>query len=118
MQYVLPAQVAVACKPKAGTRFLMGVTVDGFRSGLQWHGERVNMNHTALRAFANVRSKVSKHVQLRADVGWMLSQRVRFTQSDVKPLNYPVAAAFTVGIGVNVFFGRSVMDRILDEVLN
>lgn len=116
-QYMLPAQVAIGFRPKAGTRFLAGITADGFRSGIEWQDERANLNHGSLRAFINLRHRVNRTFQVRADVGYALAQSVRITDSDATRVRYPMEPAFTVGLGVNVLFGGSVMQRLLDEVL-
>jgi hypothetical protein len=115
--YVLPAQACVGYRPKAGTRVNMGVTADGFRSGIEWQGERANVNHAQLRAFVHARHRVNKNLQVRVDAGYVLAQTVRFTDADARPLRYPAEGAFSFGLGVNVLFGGSVMQRLLDEVL-
>lgn len=115
--YALPAQVYLGYRPKAGTRVNMGITADGFRSGMEWQGERANVNHTALRAFVHARHRVNKTFQVRAEAGYALAQAIRFTGSDARPSRYPAEGAWHVGIGVNVLFGGSVMQRLLDEVL-
>lgn len=116
-QYMLPAQVGIGYRPKAGTRILAGITADGFRSGMEWQGERANLNQGSMRAFLNVRHRLSRSLQLRADVGYALAQSVRITERDASRDRYPVEPAFTVGLGVNVLFGGSVMQRLLDDVL-
>lgn len=116
-QYMLPAQVGIGYRPKAGTRVLAGITADGFRSGIDWQDERANLNHGSMRAFLNLRHRVSRTLQVRADVGYALAQSLRVTESDVPRVRYPVEPAFNVGLGVNVLFGGSVMQRLLDEVL-
>ncbi|MBK9176194.1 MAG: hypothetical protein IPM46_07635 [Flavobacteriales bacterium] len=115
--YTIPAQVAVGLRPKEGTRFLLGVNADGFRSGMEWQGERVNMNHASLRAFVNVRHRINRTFQMRADVGYAVLQSARFSGTDLRPNRYPAEPALVISAGVNVLFGRSVMQRLLDEVL-
>lgn len=117
LQYTLPVQLAVGYRPARGTRFLVGITADGFRSGFEWQGERANVNHTALRGFLNARHRLSRHVQVRAEVGYALVQGLRVSQSDSGPDRFPVEPALHAGIGVNVLFGGSVMQRLLEEVL-
>lgn len=115
--YTLPVQVAVGLRPKTGTRFLLGMTADGFRSGMEWQGERVNMNQASLRAFLNVRHRINRTFQMRAEVGYAVLQGVRFSGTDLRPDRYPAEPVLVIGAGVNVLFGRSVMERLLDEVL-
>lgn len=117
LQYTLPVQLGIGYRPKQGTRFLMGISADGFRSGLEWKDQRVNINHTALRAFMNVRHKLNRTLQIRADLGYALVQSVRITQPGEDAMRYPVDPSLQVGLGVNVLFGGSVMQRLLDDVL-
>ncbi|MFN3875861.1 MAG: hypothetical protein ACK4L7_08125 [Flavobacteriales bacterium] len=115
--YVLPAQVYVGYRPKAGTRLNLGLTADGFRSGMEWHGARVNVNHGQLRVFAHARHRINKTLQVRVEAGWALAQTVRLTGADRGPARFPAADAFGIGAGVNILFGRGVLERLLDEVL-
>lgn len=117
-QYLLPVQLAVGFRPHARTRFLAGVGFDAFRSGIQWPGEdRSNMDHAALRAFLQVRHKAGAHVQIRGEAAYALAHAVRFGDADVDPTRYPVQPGLVVGVGVNIFFGGSVLERVMDEVL-
>lgn len=118
LHYVVPAQLAFGYRPRSGTRFLAGFASDGFRSGLEWQGERVNMNHAAFRAFVNLRHRVNRTIQIRADAGYAITQGLRFTGSDADRTRYPITPGFSFGLGVNVLFGNSVAQRLLDEVLN
>lgn len=116
-QYVLPVQVAVGFKPKAGTKVMAGIGLDGFRSGVEWNNDRMNLNYAAVRAFVNVRHKVSDHLQLRADVGYAFAHTVRISNNVDDPARYPVTPGIAFGVGVNVLFGESVLERVMDEVL-
>ncbi|MBK8498804.1 MAG: hypothetical protein IPL52_08305 [Flavobacteriales bacterium] len=117
-QYVLPAQVAVGFAPQKRTRFLAGIGLDAFRSGVSMNDARTNLNHGTLRAFLNVRHKAGNHVQVRAEIGYDLVRTVRFTEGDVVPHRYPVEPGLVAGVGVNVFFGNNVFERIMDAVVN
>lgn len=116
-QYLLPAQVAVGYKPQARTKFTTGITLDGFRSGLQWQGERTNMNYGGIKTFLNVRHKANRHLQVRADVGYALAHTLRFSGTDQGPERYAIEPGLSFGIGVNVLFGASTLERIMDEVV-
>jgi hypothetical protein len=116
-QYLLPVQVAVGFKPQARTRFLAGIGLDGWRSGVEWPQERSNVNYGALRGFLNVRHKTSGRVQVRAEVSYAFAQAVHFSDTDAEPFRYPIDPGISVIGGVNIFFGGSVMERLLDEVL-
>ncbi len=115
--YVLPAQAYLGYRPKAGTRVNLGLTADGFRSGMEWQDQRVNVNHAQVRLFAHARHRLNKTFQVRVDAGYALAQAARFTGTEARPVRYTAEGAFSVGFGVNVLFGGSVMERLLDEVL-
>ncbi len=116
-QYILPVQVAVGFKPQARTKFMAGIGLDGFRSGIEWNSDRANLNYAAARAFLNVRHKVSDHFQLRADVGYAFAHTARIGNNVDEPDRYPLTPGMSFGVGVNVLFGESVLERVMDEVL-
>lgn len=116
-QYLLPAQVAVGFAPQRRTKFMAGLGLDAFRSGISVNDARTNLNQGTVRAFLNVRHKAGNHVQVRAEVGYDLVRMVRFTEGDVEPHRYPVQPGLVVGVGVNLLFGNNVFERIVDEVV-
>lgn len=121
--YVLPLQVSLGWKADGRTRLNMGLGLDGSRSGidaLTLSGtSRLNMNYTALRAFVNVRHRLTAHFVLRAEAGYALRHRVSFNPDDIYGVETPVMlrSGPTAMVGINVLFGQSILDRILDEVI-
>ncbi len=117
--YVLPLQASFGWKIADHTRLNLGLGIDGNRSGIGIAGERHNMNYGALRVFANVRHKLSTHFMLRAEAGYALGQRLNFSPDDVEVLETPVRLepGPSAMLGINVLFGQSILDRIIDEVL-
>ena len=117
--YVLPLQAALVWKTGARTRITAGAGFDGNRSGLEVGDQRYNLSHAGLKTFVNVRHKLSDHFALRAEFGYMMRQRLnlglRGLDDLVPPI--PLEPGPTAVIGVNVLFGESILDRILDEVL-
>ncbi len=116
-QYILPVQLAVGYKASQRTRLLVGVGADGFRSGITLGDERVNLNYTALRSFINVRHKLSNTLQLRAEVNGLPVHALRIPDANKDLQRYPVDAGVNVVVGMNIFFGESTLERILDDVL-
>ncbi len=116
-QYVLPLQVALGYKASQQLRFQVGIGGDGYRSGFAQGDGRVNMNYTALRVFANVRHKVSRYVQLRAEVSGLASHSIRLPNTDDELERFPIDPGVQVMAGVNFFFGQSTLERIMDDVL-
>lgn len=116
-QYVLPVQLAVGFKLSDDTRFQGGVGADGFRSGFAQGDDRVNFNYTALRAFVNVRHRLSRTVQLRAEIAGLPVRQIRLPDPAGDLQRYPINAGWSVQGGINIFFGNSTLERILDTVL-
>ena len=117
LQYMLPVQIAVGFKPQARTKFMAGIGLDGFRSGIEWNNDRANLNYAGARAFLNVRHKVGDHFQLRADVGYAFAHTARVGSGGDDVGRYPITPGPSFGVGVNVLFGESVLERVMDEVL-
>lgn len=116
-QYILPVQLAVGYKASQRTRFSAGIGADGFRSGFAAADRRVNVNYTSLRAFLLVRHKLSKTLQLRAEVAGLPVHALRMPDANNELLRYPIDVGVNVMVGVNIFFGESTLERLLDEVL-
>lgn len=115
--YVLPVQLALAFKPEHRLKYLAGITLDGFRSGFERDDARLNFNYTSLRAFANVRYKLNNHFTLRTEAGYAPWQSVRFTNGTDERSRYVLDPGFSFMFGVNILFGESMLDRIMDEVI-
>ncbi|MBL7950626.1 MAG: hypothetical protein JNM62_02800 [Flavobacteriales bacterium] len=116
-QYILPLQLAVGYKSGERTRLLAGIGADGFRSGFAQGDERVNINYTALRAFINVRHKLSKTVQLRAELVGLPVHALRLPDMNGDLQRYPIDPGMSVMVGMNIFFGQSTLERLIGEVL-
>lgn len=116
-QYILPVQLAVGYKASQRTRFSVGIGADGFRSGFAAGDQRVNLNYTALRAFLLVRHKLSNTLQLRAEVNGLPVHALRIPDANNELQRFPIDAGLNAMVGVNIFFGESTLERLLDEVL-
>ncbi len=117
--YVLPAEASFGWKLSSATRFDLGITIEGSRSGIELDEQRYNFNHTGLRLFASARHKLSDHFALRAEVGYLPQHRLSAGGgNDDAPLEDTLLdPGITCMLGVNILFGGSMLDRILDEVL-
>ncbi len=116
-QYVIPAQLAIGFSPRKHTKFMAGISTDAFRSGSEWQAERANLNYGAVRTFLSVRHKANGHLQLRADVSYAIAQTVRYSGNDNERVDFPLVPGVSFGVGVNILFGRGVMERIMEEVV-
>jgi hypothetical protein len=117
--YVLPLQASFGWKVGTRTRLNMGLGLDGSRSGIETLGERYNLNYAGLKSFIGLRHKLSNHFALRAEAGYLLKHRIDFGSPGVEDLTppWPLEPGPTCMVGVNILFGESILDRILDEVL-
>ncbi len=116
-QYLLPAQVAFAWRPERAVRCSAGLTLDGFRTGFERNDARVNMNYASLRLFGNLRYRINDHFTLRAEACYVPWQNVHFTQEAKEVDRYRLQPGASFMIGVNVLFGESILQRVMDEVL-
>lgn len=119
-QYVLPLQLSIVWKAASPTRVQAGIGLDGARSGIELaDGDRYNLSVAGGRAFLGVRHKLGAHFQLHAEASYLMGQRLLFGKRDLdglvpaKPL--VPGPAFTAG--VNILFGESVLEQIVDEVV-
>ena len=117
--YVLPLQASFGWKVSNSTRLNFGAGLEGNRSGLDLNDRRYNLNYAGLRVFASGRHKLSKHFALRAEVGYMPRHRAAIASNGVDDLlpAFQLQPGVQCMLGVNVLFGTSILDRILDEVL-
>lgn len=80
---------------------------------------RANINHAGLRLFASVRHRINRYFVLRAELGYLARQRVDLDGAPGEAASMPslLMPGPVVNIGVNVLFGESVLQRILDDIL-
>lgn len=120
-QYVLPIQLTAVWKPMSRTRIMAGIGADGWRSGfsnttgpVQWEGgDRINLNHASLRAFAGIRRTIDHGIQLRAEVAYAWQDLRTSMDGDVFA-DRTLQPGPRVLIGVNILFGDDVFQRVLD----
>jgi hypothetical protein len=97
----------------------MGLGLDGSRSGIETMGERYNLNYAGLKSFIGLRHKLSNHFAFRAEAGYLLKHRIDLGRPGAEDLTppWPLEPGPTCTVGVNILFGESILDRIMDEVL-
>lgn len=117
IQYLLPAQVSFAWRPERKVRCAAGLTLDGFRTGFERSDVRENLNYASLRVFGNLRYRLNDHFTLRAEAGYVPWQNVHFTREATEVDRYQLQPGASVMLGVNVLFGESILQRVMDEVL-
>ncbi len=120
INYVLPLQLSFTNRIKAGTRLDLGAGLDGSRTGIALLEERQNLNWSGLRIFASLRHRFGGHVSLRVEAGYLMAHRVSFGTPgrDDADAPYRLRPGPYCTVGVNVLFGKSVLRRVMDEVLD
>ncbi len=117
-QYTLPAQVAFGWRPQRDLRFQFGAGLGGWRTGADAGDtdERTNLNYRAVRVFANMRKRLNDRWQLRSEVGYARHD-LRLTVPEGEFAKVDLNPGLTASVGVNLLFGESTLERIMDEVL-
>ncbi len=118
-QYLVPTQVSFVWRAAARTRINAGLGLAASRSGIEFNAYRTNINYSALRTFLQVRQVFGDRFFVRAEVSYALRQRLGLgtgtVNDDVPPILLEPGIACMLGI--NVLFGRSLLDQLLDEVV-
>ncbi len=114
--YTLPAQLNLQYRPNGRLAIATGVNVDGYRSGIEYHLKRSNVNYASAMAYMNLRYKFGKVLIARLEGGYMFYQNVQYTQTDIKPSNFPLKPGPYVQVGFSVLFGKTVWEKIFDNL--
>ena len=122
INFTIPAQIYYQYKPNQKHAISTGLTLDGFRYGMQFKNERINFNYANLNVFANYRYKLSKTFGFRVQGGYNLVQRVVLSDIDIKKTRYPLQPGFYVEAGIFTVFGKNLFEQVTaavnDGVLN
>ena len=112
--YTLPVQINLQYKDDRKTLITAGISADGFRTGILYHQNRVNLNYTSVYSFLNLRYKFSNTFSARAEGGYVLYQNLRYSGDDsYKRVYYPGTGPY-VQAGFSVLFGKTVWEKIMD----
>lgn len=114
--YTLPAQINLQYRPNHRLMITTGVNVDGYRSGIEYHLKRSNVNYAAVMAYGGLRYKFGKALVARVEGGYILYQNVQYSQTDVGPSNFRVKPGPYVQVGFSVLFGKTVWEKIFDNL--
>lgn len=114
--YTLPAQINVQYRKDKKLLITAGVNMDGFRTGLRYGNGRVNLNYAAAMGYGSVRYKFSKNLMARVEGGYKFYQRLHYTNTDLHPQFYSLSSGPYVQCGFSLLFGRSVWEKIMDNL--
>lgn len=115
--YTLPVQVNLQYRDEKNTVVTVGVTGDGYRTGISYHTKRVNLNYLSASAYANLRYKLNRSFVVRVETGYIFYQNIRYSPLDFYPTHYPVGTGPYAQIGFNILFGQTLWEKISSGIL-
>ncbi len=115
LNYCFPAFLNLQYHQK-NSFIIVGVKGDGYRSGIMYKNKRSNLNVTNISAFANYRHRFSKTFHLQLEGGYYFFQRAQFDKNEQYPYKYPLNGSFYANFNLQVYFGKSVLEKIIDQV--
>lgn len=118
INYTLPAQMYYQYKPNLNNAISVGITMDGYRYGMQYKNERINFNYVNANLFTNYRVKLNKTFGFRFQAGYNFVQKVNLTETSVIKKQYPLNPGFYAEAGFFTLFGKNLFEYVLSSVLN
>jgi hypothetical protein len=107
----LPTSLNFQFKSKS-TSIYTGISADGFRTGLQYKNQRVNLNHIGGQLFVMWRQKIHRTITTRLECGYYFYSALNFSErNDV----FAVRPGPYVNAGINILFGKNFFERVLDR---
>lgn len=113
--YLLPAQVSLQYKQK-NTFIIVGSKLDGQRFGINYGNIKSNLSYINAGGFVNFRHRFSKTFQIQIESGYLYYQNIRFDDAYKQINKYPLSNSFYVQFNLNVFLGKSLLEKIVDQV--
>jgi len=110
--YTLPVQINLQYKDDRRTLITVGLSADGYRSGINYAGKRLNVNYTSAVAYANLRYKFNRTFVGRIEGGYVLYQNLRYTKTDNYRTNYNMSTGPYVQAGFSILFGKTLWEKI------
>ncbi|MBL7917960.1 MAG: hypothetical protein JNM96_06155 [Bacteroidia bacterium] len=113
--YCLPAFINLQYH-KNNSYVMAGVKGDGYRSGINYKNFRTNINITNISAFVNYRHRFSNTFHLQIESGYYFLQRSQFDKHELYRYKYPMNGSFYANFNLQVYFGKSMLEKIIDQV--
>jgi len=114
--YTLPTQINLQYRPNHRLMVTAGVNIDGYRSGIEYHLKRSNLNDSTGMAFAGLRYKFGKALIARVEGGYLFYQQIRYSQTDVPTTNFKIQNGAYIQVGFSILFGKTVWEKIFDNI--
>lgn len=115
LNYTIPAALNVQYK-KGNSSVYLGAMADGFRTGLSYHGQRLNLNHTAGQAYVMWRQKFGKTLVLRLEGGYYFYSLLTLPEDKAAHNRFQVNPGPYVNVGFNVLFGQNFFDKVMEKM--
>ena len=116
--YTLPAQIYFQYRIDRKNSLSAGVTLDGYRYGMQYKNERVNFSYGTLSAFTTYKLKINKSFGFRLNGGYNIVQRVKLSDIDIHKTSYKMNPGFYVEAGFYTLFGQNLFEQITGSINN
>ncbi|MCE3227101.1 MAG: hypothetical protein K0S32_1652 [Bacteroidetes bacterium] len=114
--YTLPVQLNLQYRDDRRTLITLGVTADGYRTGINYKTKRVNLNYTSASAYLNLRYKFTNTLVARVEGGYIFYQNLKYTPMDGYRTNFSIAPGPYVQAGFSVLFGQTLWEKIANEI--
>jgi hypothetical protein len=114
--YTLPAQLCMQYRINNNNWINYGLTLDGFRYGMSYNKERINLNYASLDFFTTYRVKVNKTFGFRVNGGYNLVQRVKLNNTSASMTTYKMRPGFFIEAGIYTLFGKSLFEQVANAI--
>ncbi len=114
--YTLPAQMYVQYSINNKNSLSAGVTLDGYRYGMQYKNERINFSYESLSAFTTYKLRVNKSFGFRFNGGYNFIQYAKLSDIDIHKTNYKMQPGFCVEAGFYTLFGQNLFEQITGSI--
>lgn len=113
--YALPAFMNVQYHNKRSFA-IVGIKADGYRAGILFKDKRTNMNFMQAGTYVSYRHKFSNTFQLQVEGGYNFYQNIQFDEGIIKNDKYPLKGSFYANLGIQVFMGKSILEKIIEQL--
>ena len=114
--YTLPVQVNLQYKSNR-TLLTVGISADGYRTGINYTTKRVNVNYTSGLCYTSMRYKFTKTFVAKAEVGYIFYQNWRYTKTDFVRTNFTINNGIYAQVGFSILFGQTIWEKALDWIV-
>lgn len=114
--YTLPVQLNIQYKDNKKTLVTLGVSADGYRSGIEYKTKRLNVTYTSGVGYLNFRYKFTNSFLVRAEGGYVFYQNIRYSDLAGYKTNYPLSTGPYVQVGFNVLFGQTIWEKVIGAI--